>query len=169
MRGLSILASLFISPCLWQGLNEIVCMPPLQSVFIVCSPGRAEPKLSRLRVSAAGLARGERERERAILHRYKVLLVPPLFSQLLLCCNTLLSFLYPLWWDGSLSFNSLIALSLLLSLSHLCLYGLTLQLNSVLFGWDGHTITGLVRRWGFLFLRGEERMFHALKSRWREQ
>lgn len=77
-------------------------------------------------------------------------------------------FLYPHWWMP-LCLLTALSLSLPLSLSHLCLYGLTLQLNSVLFGWDGHTITVLVRRWGFLSLRGEERMFHALKSRWREQ
>lgn len=114
-------------------------------------------------------SRGERESERARLHRYKVLLVPPLFSQLLPRCNTLLSFFIPPLVDASLSFNSLIALSLCLALSHLCLYGLTLQLNRFLFGWDGHTITVLVRRWGFLSLSGEERMLYALKSRWKEQ
>lgn len=122
-----------------------VCLHCLQS-------WQGRPRLSRLWVSAAGPARGERAR----LHRYKVLLVPPLLSQLLLCCNTLLSFFIPPHWWMPLCL--LTALSHSLSLNLLCLYGLTLQLNSVLFGWDGHTIIVLVRRWGFLSLRGEERV-----------
>lgn len=142
-------------------------MPPLHSVFIVCSPGRAEPRLSRLRVSAAGPARGERERASDITQVQSASCSTSLFpaSSMLQYASI---FLYPHWWMA-LCLLTALSLSLPLSLSHLCLYGLTLQLNSVLFGWDGHTITGLVRRWGFLSLRGEERMFHALKSRWREQ
>lgn len=96
-------------------------------------------------------------RERARLHRYNVLLVPPLVSQLLLCCNALLSVLYPHWWMP-LCLLTTLSLSLCLSPSLLCLYGLTLELNGVLFGWDGHTIIVLVRRWGFLSLRREERV-----------
>ncbi len=133
-------------------------MPPLQSVFIVCSPGRAEPKLSCLRVSAAGPARGERERERErasdITQVQSASCSTSLFPASSMLQYASIFFIPPLV-DGSLSFNSLIALSALSI--HLCLYGLTLQLNSVLFGWDGHTITGPVRRWGVpLSKRGGE-------------
>lgn len=66
-------------------------------------------------------------------------------------------FLYPHWWMP-LCLLTALSLSLCLSPSLLCLYGLTLELNGVLFGWDGHTIIVLVRRWGFLSLRREERV-----------
>jgi len=129
------------------------CMPPLQSVFIVWSPGRADPdwaasesqQLDRLE---------ERERDCTGTKCFLFHLSFPSFFYAAILFFYI--FFIPPLVDASLSFNSLIALSLPLYL--LCLYGLTLQLNSVLFGWDGHTIIVLVRRWGFLSLRGEKRV-----------
>lgn len=114
-------------------------------------------------------SRGERERASEIAQVQSASCSTSLFPASSTLQYSSIFFFIPPLVDASLSSNSLITLSLCLSLSHLCLYGLTLQLNRFLFGWDRHKITVLVRRWGFLSLRGEERMLHALKSRWREQ
>lgn len=72
-----------------------------------------------------------------------MLLVPPLVSQLLLCCNTLLSFFIPPLVDASLSFNSLIALSLSLSLPSLSLWTHTrVKWCFVWLGWTHNNSAG---------------------------
>lgn len=120
----------------WQGLNEFVVRFhfTLSSLFAVLAGQNPD-----WAASESQQLDWLKENEIAQVQSASCFTSPfPASSMLKYSSN----FFMPPLVDASLSFNSLI--SLFLHRSPLCPYGLTLQLNSVLLGLDGHTITAVV-------------------------